>query len=141
MASNIDLDAFVYRPDLHPDEIPTDVVSPKELGVSARPPEFLILDSSLWQYFHPPDRLLMAVMFGHRVFGETEPGGWVALKSGLYIRFGLVDPQVRRRAVRTVESEGLAEVRRSQGKTTLLRLPDYGPQHIPGLKITTRSRR
>jgi hypothetical protein len=98
-------------------------MSADELGVSAKPgpTEFTIITPENYWSYPPVARLLLLVDFSVRVFGEDEPGGWVALTSGKYERFHLADRYVRRRAVRTFERGSLGEVRRSQGVVTKVR--------------------
>ncbi len=115
---------FEYRPDMAADDIPVTRYSPGELGVTAGPrvAEYTRVAASDYQLFNPSARLTLLVLFALRTFGEDQAGGWVALSRRQYARFGLADRHVRDRAVRAVAREGALEVRRRQGRTTLLRV-------------------
>ena len=116
--------SFRYRPDLTNDAIPVVKLSAKDLGVEdrARPAEYTHVPSKAYHLFSPPCRLLLALLFSQRVFGEDAPGGWVRLGRGLTSRFDLEDKDVRRRAVAALEKAGAVEVRRTPGACHLLRL-------------------
>ena len=119
-------DAFVYRPDMSADEIPVERVSPIEMGIvePSRPAEYVKVRSADWCLFQPAARLLMCLTFAQDVFGEDAPGGWTKLGSGLTGRFGLVDRDVRRRAIAALEKRDVVEVRRRKGACTQLRLKE-----------------
>ncbi len=118
------IDAFVYRPDMSANEIPIERVGPSELGLPKRDrsAEYTRVPLASYKLFPPQSRLILCLIFARDVFGEDAPGGWNKLGSGLAGRFGLEDRYVRRRAVAAVERDGVAEVRRRKGATTLLRL-------------------
>ena len=115
---------FTYRAGMSADEIPVEQVSLSAMGVvrAPRPTEYAKVPSALYQLFQPADRLLLCLIFASDVFPEDAPGGWTKLGSGLSERFGLTDRYVRGRAIKTLERDGTAEVRRRAGACTLLRL-------------------
>jgi hypothetical protein len=115
---------FAYRSTLSDAAIPSEELSAADLGVEdkRRLDEYTRVPSELYPLFPPSSRLLLAVLFSRRVFGEEEPGGWVKLGQGLTRRFGLEDKDVRRRAVRALENVGAVEVKRKSGSCSLIRL-------------------
>ena len=117
-------DTFVYSSAMSADEIPTERISPRDLGVPEikRPAEYTCVPSVAYHLFPPASRLVLCLMFARDVFGADAPGGWTKLGSGLAERFDLTDRYVRRRAVAALERGGVVEVRRRRGATTLLRL-------------------
>jgi len=115
---------FTYRTGMSADEIPVEQVSLSAMGVvrAPRPTEYAKVPAALYHLFQPADRLLLCLIFARDVFPEDAPGGWTKLGSGLSERFGLTDRYVRGRAIKTLERDGTAEVRRRAGACTLLRL-------------------
>ena len=123
----MDEDRFVYRADMCADDIPAVPVSDAELGVGRARVEFVPpLDLALLRHLPPVARLYLILHFANRVFGKPADDGWVSLSAGVYSRARLSDPRVRSRAVAALERAGIAEVQRRDGRTTLLRLKDYG---------------
>lgn len=123
---------FEYRSDLPNAAIPADKLSAADLGVEdkRRLDEYTRVPSEIYPLFPPSSRLLLALLFSRRVFGEEEPGGWVKLGQGLTRRFGLEDKDVRRRAVTALEKAGIVSVKRRRGKCTLLRLNTKQSQRL-----------
>jgi hypothetical protein len=115
---------FEYLPELTNDEIPAIKLSAGDLGIEdmQRPSEYTRVPSEAYGLFRPDARLLLALLFSRRVFGEDAPGGWVRLGRGLTGRFGLDKKDVRRRAVVTLETAGKIEVWRRAGSCHLIRL-------------------
>lgn len=99
-------------------------LSAHELGVvdKVRPTEYTHVPATTYHLFPPSARLLLALLFARRVFSEDEPGGWIKLGRGLTSRFGLMDKDVRRRAVSVLENAGSVEVIRRSGACNLIRL-------------------
>lgn len=103
---------------------PCERVSHSDLGVADRhrPAEYTRVPSAAYGLFPPAARLVLCLIFARTVFGQDEPGGWTKLPRGLTERFSLRDRNVRRRTVAALERDGVAEVHRRRGATTLLRL-------------------
>lgn len=120
-----------YRPEIPGDDIAVHKLSAQELGVAdnARPKEYTLVPAIAYHLFPPSGRLLLALLFARRVFGENAPGGWIRLGQGLTNRFGLKDKDVRRRAVLALEAAGAVEVKRKPGAASLLRLRQGAHDH------------
>ena len=119
-------DQFEHQPELSSEDVAVQKLSAHELGIEdkARPTEYVHVPATAYHLFPPSGRLLLALLFALRVFGEDEPGGWVKLGQGLTRRFGLEDKDVRRRAVAALEKDGIVAVQRRRGKCTLLNLSE-----------------
>lgn len=117
---------FESQPEISNDDIAEQKLSAHELGVvdKARPTEYTHVPATAYHLFPPSARLLLALLFARRVFGEDEPGGWIKLGQGLTRRFSLTNRDVRRRAVAALEKDGIVAVQRRRGKCTLLNLSE-----------------
>lgn len=112
------------RSEISGDDTDERKLSAHELGVAdkARPAEYTQVPATAYHLFPPSGRLLLALLFARRVFGEDELGGWVKLGQGLTSRFDLTNKDVRHRAVASLEKQGTVEVRRRRGRCAMLRL-------------------
>ena len=117
---------FEYRPPISSDDVAEQKLSAHELGIEhkVRPTEYTYVPATAYHLFPPSARLLLALLFARRVFGEDEPGGWIKLGQGLTRRFSLTNRDVRRRAVAALEKDGIVAVQRRRGKCTLLNLSE-----------------
>ena len=115
---------YERRSEVSSDDTDERKLSAHELGVvdKVRHAEYTHVPSSAYRLFPPSARLLLALLFARRVFGEDQPGDWIRLGQGLTSRFSLEDKDVRRRAVTALEKAGIVSVKRRRGKCALLRL-------------------
>ncbi len=121
--------------------IEVECISGAELAPeTARPALYAIIPQSAWSVFPGPWRLLIALHFAYRSWDEDEAGGWYRMSGGLANRAGLVPRSSRRNAVNHLEREGVIEVRRRSGLSSLLRLTNPGPRAITRTTKSFRGR-
>lgn len=119
---NPDRFSVVNEPFVDPlvDAVPVDqVIKAENRRVGGR---FAIVPATATKYFPPRSRLLLLLATVRRVEREDEPGGWYKLTTGRAADYGLIDRPTRSHAVSTLERDGVIEVRRSPGKSPLIRL-------------------
>lgn len=102
------------------DTVPVDeVIKAENCRVGGR---FAIVPTIAAKYFPPKSRLLLLLATVRRVEREDEPGGWYKLTTGRAADYGLTDRSTRSQTIFALERDGVIEVRRSPGKSPLIRL-------------------
>ncbi len=119
------------HPDVPEEEFKAEVVPFSELVGYEKPDriEYALVPQEVWSSFRPPERLLLALHYAYRAWSPEE-GGWFRLSMSLYGRAGLKSRQVRWKAVNTLFSRGVIEVKREGTRTTRVRLKKPGPKRV-----------